>query len=320
MKPINLEVYLKQIKVNQKALSTLSATEKRAYLWEVYSCHIMRYPYTNFELRKIASQHPIQRRPLSFFSYENLLSPKQGGYCFQSAALLADALSQLGYEVSFCEARILLGAEVNAKEILELPPTHLVLVVTIENKKFLLDPGLGSSAPRYPILITGSDEIIQQDGDQFKLHFTQNLYILERKSSQGWFRLTQSDLVPLDQKKAQFNLLKLAFHPNDIPIRDLKTVVGIITKSGRKSLIWDIHSNELKYTEQDGDKHQQEILSSFEEGYNKLVKEFNIHHISAEMLEVCCSKIHQPSPIEPWTVDFPLDESELERMELNLSV
>lgn len=314
---VNLKTYLQTLKM-EPLPGNASSDEKINFLKALYFAHVQTFPYSNFELRKIAKQHPVQRNSLSFFSYKNLLTAEHGGYCFQTAALLADALTQMGYTVSFCAARVLMGAAVNSSEILKLPPSHLVLKVQIDEKHFLLDPGLGSSAPRFPILITGKDEPITQNGDVFKFYSVDNTYVLEKKTRQGWLRLAQTDLQAISKEKAAMNLLKLERYPELIGIRDSKVVIGSITEHGRKSLAWDVQSKQLKFSKSEGDENTQKTLASFEEGYQLLADEFGINHVSAETLEAYCTETTLPKPIKPWTVDFPLDQSELKKMEQNL--
>ncbi|WED42695.1 arylamine N-acetyltransferase [Legionella cardiaca] len=319
MKNISLEDYLNKTNINIPSLPNLSSIEKINLLKDIYFAHVKTFPYSNTALRSIARQHPIQRPKLSFFSYKNLLSSEPDGYCFQTAALLNDALEQLGYETVFCAARVLVGAPINSPAIMTLPATHLVLVVTIDEQKFLLDPGMGSSAPRFPILITGKSDSITQNEDEYKFYPTDGVHVLERKTSQGWLRLMQTDLEPISEKTAQFNLLKLQLHPDPIPIRDTKTVFGVITPNGRKTLIWDVQSNQLKFSKQDGAESIYKTLTSFEEGVQILAEEFDIPNMSAETLKIHCSQTVLPKPQKPWTVNFPLDEAELSKMAENLT-
>ncbi|STX39701.1 arylamine N-acetyltransferase [Legionella feeleii] len=319
VKPINLEQYLKKIQVALPDLSNALTELRISFLRKIYFAHVTTFPYSNFELRKIARQHPIQRDSLSFFSYKDMLSSQHDGYCFQTAALLFDALTQLGFKTELCAAHVLMGAAINDSEVLARPPTHLFLIVTINNDKFLLDPGMGSSAPRMPIIITGEDEPINQDGDVFKFYRANELYILERKTSQGWLRLMQTDLSPVSLHTAKMNLLKLQCHPSAIPIRDDKTVIGIITEQGRKSLIWDSQSKLLKFSKQEEGSSVQKVLASFEEGVQLLADEFDIHHVSAKDLKLHCTETVLPKPVRPWTVNFPLDAAELRTMEDNFT-
>ena len=312
MKKINLERYLQKIKVTvPEELIDLSPTERLNLLNDIYFAHVKTFPYSNFELRKISQYHLIQRAPISFFNYDSLLSDDQhGGFCFQTAALLADALIQIGYQVNFCAAHALLGARVNAPEMLAFPHTHLILVVNLDEKSFLLDPGLGSSSPRYPVPITG--ESMLQDGEEFRVSQIDNVYVLDKKSRQGWFHQTQSDLVPISTNIAAFNMLKLQLHPMPLNIRDNKTIVGVITDQGRKSLYWDEQSDLLKFSKQENNQYTLTVINDFEDGEDLLKQEFDIHHISAEDLARYCSKTVLPTPKLPWTVDFPVDKEELE--------
>lgn len=322
MKPITLKYYLQKLNILQLSLDSLSAEEQINYLNLIYLAHVKTFPYSNFDLRQIARQHIIQRQALSFFNDDTLKSSKNDGYCYQSAALMADALSQLGYKAEFCSARVLVGAEINAPAILALPATHLVILVTINNKEqYFLDPGLGYSAPRYPIHITGKDESIIQGYDEFKFykHETHQVYVLEKKTSLGWLRLIQTDLAPISEKTTEMNLLKLERHPTKILIRDTKTVVGIITDTGRKTLMWDAQSNQLKFSKNEEYETTHKILASFEEGYEILKQEFNIHHVSVAALKTYCSVTLLPKPQKPWTVEFPIDEAELIKLAANLT-
>ena len=308
--PLNVQEYLLKLNVPLLSLPTLSVEATINYLKSIYLAHVKTFPYSNFELRKISKQHLVQRQALSFFNYDVLLSSEHGGYCYQSAALMVDALRQIGFTTEYCAARVLLGAAINEPEILAARPTHLMLTVTINDKQFLLDPGLGSSSPRFPILITGIDEPIVQDDDVYKFYKSDshNVYVLEKKTSQGWLRLTQTDLAPISQQETEMNLLYLERHPQTLAIRDTKVLVGIITDSGRKFLLWDEKSGQLKFSKQDKDEHTQKILTSFTDGYEILKKEFGIVHISPEVLKAHCTVVALPKPIRAWTADFPLDK------------
>lgn len=321
MKPVNLEYYLQKLNLPQLSIASLSIEEQINYLHLIYSAHVKTFPYSNFALRRIARQHLLERQALTFFDNKPLTSSASDGYCFQSAVLMADSLKQLGYNIQFCAARILVGAEINAPEVLAIPPTHLILLVIINEQRYLLDPGLGSSAPRAPILISGLDESILQDQDEFKFHYSDHsLYILEKKTSQGWFRLMQTDLKAISEETVEFNLLKLERHPSVISIRDTKTVVGIITESGRKTLLWDEQSNQLKFSRSEGKETLQQVLESFEEGHEILKNEFGINHVSSDVLKTFCTATVLPKPKKPWTIDFPIDDNELNRMKSNLTL
>ncbi|MFJ1267596.1 arylamine N-acetyltransferase [Legionella lytica] len=315
MTKINLEHYLQKIGLTVPTLLVdLSPVDRLKLLNDIYFAHVKTFPYSNLELRQIAQFHPVQRTPISFFNYPSLLSEERhGGFCFQTAALLADALSQIGYIVNLCAAHALLGAAVNAPEMLAFPRTHLILDVHLDENRFLLDPGLGSSSPRYPVPITETEEPMFQDGEEFRVSRIDNVYVLGKKTRQGWFHQTQSDLAPISSETAAFNMLKLQLHPMPLNIRDNKTVVGMITEQGRKSLFWDAQSDILKFSKQENGQYSQIEINDFEEGKRLLEQEFDIHHISADDLGRYCTQTVLPTPKVAWTVDFPLDRADLEK-------
>ncbi|WP_419419388.1 arylamine N-acetyltransferase family protein [Legionella sp. D16C41] len=315
---INLERYLKKINITAKPLKNLSSTEQFNFLSEIYFSHLKCFPYENFELRAIAKQHLLQRKSLNFFSYDKLLLANQGGYCFQSAQLLADALTQLGFTVRPCAARVLNGAPVNDSNVLKLPATHMCLVATIAHEEFLLDPGLGSSAPRQPILIKDSQEVINQYPDQLKLYKEENLFILAKKTDK-WTTLIQSDLQAADEKHLKANLLGLERYPDILPIRDEKTLVGLITNEGRKSLLWNVTTNKFEFAKQCGEHYTKEIIPDYKEAYKKLVEEFNISYISVEALQNYCTDTRPLKMHRRWEINLPVDKTEIANLEKNLS-
>ncbi len=285
---------------------------------EIYLAHIKAFAYSNLELRQLARQHPVQRTKLSFFCYQDLLTkPQQGGFCFQTASLLHDVLSQLGYNVSFCAARIILGIPPNSPDVLALPPTHLVLMVKLDDRSYLLDPGLGSSAPLSPILIPETESLINDN--RFYFDKAENVFVLQRATRQnGWFNLMQTDLKPLSQKEVSLNLFKLQLHPTPIGIRDAKTLVGKITENGRKSLLWELQSDIFKYICQEENTRTETVLT-VEQAQQMLVTEFNIQHVTLNELKLHCSATVLPLPQKNWTINFPIDNNEREELARNFS-
>ncbi|VEG90900.1 arylamine N-acetyltransferase family protein [Legionella spiritensis] len=310
-----LDNYLNKIGVDKKESEQLSGGERADYLKKIYAAHVTTFPYHNFELRDNSLQHPVIRRSLTLFDYRKLLSSQHGGYCYQSAKLLSNMLQELGFTVACCPAKVLNGLPYNAEEIKALPPTHVVLLVYLEDKRYFLDPGLGSRCPRFPIQVTGTGDVIQQQRDRFRLYPNEEgSYILEKWQKDNWITLVQSQLQPIDDKKLQSNLLKLERYPLPIPIRDHKVVASLLTDSGSKSLYWDANTETFVLAvEQDG-RFNKTTLADFTKARNKLASEFNITHIGVDALKRFCYPKPLPLPAEPWTVELPLDQNEMTRL------
>ncbi len=257
-----------------------------------------------------------------------MFSDPIGGYCFQLAALLKDVLIKLGYTVDACEARVLMGAEVNAKEVRQLPPTHLALKVKIDCTTYLLDPGLGNEAPRLPILITGGDESVFQPPDEVRFYYLdqENVYVLERMTQRGWLRLIQTDLRPLSQAQIEFNLMRLEQHLLSIGIRDERFLIGRVLPHGRSALYWLSATNQLKFIEKTTAGNQEETLTDYDRAVHIAKDKFDIQ-ITAEELKKYCTPnrsgkyfvLFDQKPKRPWTVDFPLDKRTILSMQSNLT-
>ena len=85
----------------------------------------------------------------------------RGGYCFEHNTLAMHALRAVGFDVMACEARVRAGATRVA------PRTHMVLLVTLANQRWLWDTGFGGDTPLEPLLLgrVAQGREIGQDGE-----------------------------------------------------------------------------------------------------------------------------------------------------------
>lgn len=313
---INLANYLDKIGITQLDLDGLDATQRADYLKEVYNAHLLTFFYHNFALRKISRQHPVNRHHITLFDYQDLMDNTAGGYCFQSARLLATMLKELGFEVSYCEARVLNGA--SPADSLQILPTHVVLRVVIDEAIYFLEPGLGAKAPRFPILVTGGDEIIEQGYDRYKFSQQQGYYVLEKQVRDQWTTLVMTDLKPLNDDKLAFNLLKLERHIQKLPIRDEIVVAGQITENGCKTFFFDIKTKKYAFTVEKEGEFSKTVYDTTAKAYEKLMAEFAVEGVTQADLALYARQSTLPRPKERWTVDFPLDKTEFAKMAKNL--
>jgi N-hydroxyarylamine O-acetyltransferase len=314
---VDLNNYFSKIKIDIDAFKEVLKRDKAEALKCLYYAHVKAIPYNNLELRKAAHQHPVQRASLTFFNHTQVMN--QGGYCFQTNALLYSVLTQLGFALEFCLARALIGAAVNAPELLRLPETHVILVVSIEDQRFLLEPGMGMQAPRFPILIQNSKEPIIQRNDEFRFYQEGDIFVLEKKMKNLWFTLMQTDLLPRSEQQLKNNLLKLERSPQILRIRDEKTLLAVLTDKGGKALLWDVRSNQLKFMKQEDEVFTQELITDFDVAHDLLGREFNMYTVSADDLKHCCHALQLPQPKKRWEIEFPLTAKDIELMKYNLA-
>lgn len=77
---------------------------------------------------------------------DKLVRAHRGGYCFEHATLMQAVLRRLGFEVAAHTARVSMNFGRDAA-----PRTHMFLVVSLPEGRFVVDPGFGGLAPRRPV-------------------------------------------------------------------------------------------------------------------------------------------------------------------------
>lgn len=75
-----------------------------------------------------------------------LVRARRGGYCFEHATLFAAVLEELGFHPLRHAARVILFTPPAAS-----PRNHMFLTVPLAEGTFVVDPGFGPYAPRFPV-------------------------------------------------------------------------------------------------------------------------------------------------------------------------
>lgn len=307
--------YFDKIGLNIDTFQALVRDDKKEALTQLYFAHVKSFPYNNFEIRKLAYQFIAKRERLTFYNHSAVLH--DGGYCFQTNALLHSVLTYFDFDPIFCQARGILSEIVNDENKMKLPATHVVSVVSIGEERYLLEPAMGMLSPRYPILIRNSQESINQDNNEFRLYQQDStVFVLERKLKNKWFVLFQSPLIESSRDSLNTSLLKLARSPGAISVRDEKIVVSVITDKGGKAIEWDASNKQLKFRlEEEGQFTSRDI--SFKEACELFDTEFSIKNISVERLKSYCRPL--PKPSRAWEINLPVTERDLDLMAVNLT-
>src|SRR5688572_10879815 len=68
--------------------------------------------------------------------FDKLVRVRRGGYCFEHYQLFMRVLMTLGFQVQGLSARVVMPE-------LMLPRTHMVLLVTLDQRPYLVDVGFG---------------------------------------------------------------------------------------------------------------------------------------------------------------------------------
>ena len=168
---VNLDAYFQRIDWSGGRDPTL---ETLAGLIEAHTAHI---PFENLDV--------LLRRTVRLDLdglQEKIIGARRGGYCFEHAALFAAVLDALGFQVARHAARVVLfGPLVEAKR------DHMFMTVVVGGATYVVDPGFGPFAPRFPVPLVDASpgqttHWMQRDGDFWVLHVTRE----DRQPVAGW--------------------------------------------------------------------------------------------------------------------------------------
>lgn len=110
-----------------------AAPPSEGALAELLGAHVRTFSFDNLDI--LLGQHPgVELAAVE----EKFVGRGRGGYCFEHATLLGAVLTALGYDAVLHLGRVH-DAGVAGR-------THLVVVVALEGRRLLLDPGFGSSS------------------------------------------------------------------------------------------------------------------------------------------------------------------------------
>ncbi|MDF8266118.1 arylamine N-acetyltransferase family protein [Luteipulveratus flavus] len=154
---------------------------------ELHTAHVRTFPFENIDV--LLRQHPgVQLGAVA----EKFVERGRGGYCFEHGTLFAAVLERLGYDVERHLGRV--GDPGTAGR------THMTVVVTIEGRRYLCDPGFGMSLLRPILLEHGAQD--DRDGWAYRVQRIDEggagaAWRLERFRDEEWQRMHTTDEVPV---------------------------------------------------------------------------------------------------------------------------
>ena len=186
---MNVKKYLERIGVSP---SEVGAPDL-ASLARLQLAHVLSVPYENVDI--------IRNIPLSLDEdelFDKFVTRHRGGLCFELNTLFNKLLSSLGYETESYFPRFWRGET-------GIPiPRHRVIAVKLSGERYLVDVGIGSAAPRFPLLLR--EGLVQEGfGESYRLErdalFGWMLYEMKDGEWQKYFSFTEecyfdADYVP----------------------------------------------------------------------------------------------------------------------------
>lgn len=156
-------------------------------LQSITGCHSGTITFENLD--------PFMGRPVFLnpeLLQDKLVRSRRGGYCFEQNSLLRYVLEALGFKVTNLSARVLWGQEADQPL---MPRTHMLLIVEIEDKDYLVDVGFGVMTPTVPLALN-SQQPRETPLETFRLQQNDGLFLLQANLDNSWRNLYQFDLQP----------------------------------------------------------------------------------------------------------------------------
>ena len=152
-------------------------------LYELHVSHTLNIPFENLD---VYYKKPVLLDEASLFN--KIVKNRRGGYCFEMNGLFSIVLKRIGFKITDLLARGTLdGINYTAK-------THQVLLVEINEKKWLADVGFGNDGIIAPLLL-------KEDQDQKQFAHTYCLlkdpkygYVLQKKIKDKYVSLYAFDM------------------------------------------------------------------------------------------------------------------------------
>ncbi|WP_241767161.1 arylamine N-acetyltransferase family protein [Buttiauxella noackiae] len=173
------QTYFARIGFQAKAVPTLETLQR------IHLLHTCSIPFENLD---VLLGRTIRLELDNVF--EKLVVAGRGGYCYEQNALLRAALEDIGFEVEDLAARVLITQPP------EMPPrTHRLLLVSINQQRYLADVGFGGKTLTSPLRLETDVEQPTAHG-VYRLTHLESDYLLSIKQPDGWMPLYRFDLQP----------------------------------------------------------------------------------------------------------------------------
>jgi N-hydroxyarylamine O-acetyltransferase len=175
---LDLDSYLRRIGYAGARDATLET------LCSLQALHPSAIPFENLDT---LAGVPVQ---LDVHSLERkLLHARRGGYCFEQNLLFKHALDALGFDTAALAARVVWerpADELRAR-------THMVLLVTLDGRRYVCDVGFGGLTPTAPIELAPDVEQ-PTPHETFRIVFAATDFAVEARVGGDWKRLYRFDL------------------------------------------------------------------------------------------------------------------------------
>lgn len=183
---MEIEKILSRININKSIETFIPNLETLTLLQESY---ILNVPYENLDF--------ALNRDFSvkiFDIYNKIVEGNRGGICYESNTLFMYLLDTLGFQVQ------MIFAKVDDLTYIGADYPHLALIVTIKDKKYLVDVSNGQNV-RVPMNINDDKNIAISEGKEYRISMENGIYFLSvNHKLKGWKTRYNFDLEKITVK------------------------------------------------------------------------------------------------------------------------
>ena len=123
---------------------------------------------------------------------EKLVVAGRGGYCFEHGTIVQAALTELGFAPTAHTARV-----INVRRRDEAPLTHMVLTVSLDGRRLVVDPGFGGHGPLVPVPVVEAEDA-SEGHDRHRMVRRDDEWVLETTIDGSNVPLWTSSLAPAE--------------------------------------------------------------------------------------------------------------------------
>jgi N-hydroxyarylamine O-acetyltransferase len=237
---LDLHSYLRRINYSGPLTANLQT------LKSIHFNHSLHIPFENLD--------PLLHKEVKIDMgsiQKKLVTDERGGWCFEQNSLLLEILKSLGFRVKGLAARV----RWNIPEEVVTPRGHMLLLIDMEDEKYIADVGFGSLTLTSPLrLVYDLEQATPHETFRFKQ--IEEGYLLQAKIKNEWrsvYSFSVIEYLPADYNVSNWYLCN---HPQSHFLKEL--IVTKPFKDGR----YVIHDNEYKVNYLDGRKERISLESS----------------------------------------------------------
>lgn len=230
---VDLNAYFHRIGYGGDRCATLQT------LQAIHLCHTKTIAFENLT--------PLLKQPVSLNlqSLENkLVYQGRGGYCFEQNLLLRSVLISLGFQVKNLAARVLWNRPAGTIS----PRSHMLLLVEMEEGKYIADVGFGGLTLTTPLCLL-PDVKQSTSHENFRLMMSDRSYIMQAYISQEWKSLYSFDLQEQQIVDYEVSNWYVSTHPNSPFVNTLMVAKADV------NCRYTLQNNKLTTHYLDGQKH-----------------------------------------------------------------